>query len=408
MKINPLCLASEGVRKVIATLEAYRPDSVRLVGGCVRDAIMGRQVNDIDFATPVTPEVVMELFVKAGFHVEPTGIDHGTVTVIWDHEPFEITTLRRDVETDGRRAVVAFTEDWAEDAFRRDFTFNALYMGPDGTVYDYNDGIKDAKDRRIRFMGNAEDRVREDYLRILRMFRFQSVLCGHIDAEAEAAVTKLKDGINLLSGERLEKEILKMLGGDAYDVALTMMADTGVFEVVFGFTPDIKAINLRMRMLRSSAYMVGNVPPLAVVIGWQPEVAKRLLDRWKASNALRDHVVNLIVSGPFDMQKTRPQMVREAAYRSSSSRAACRVTLSWLCEYEVSTPSQVEYLRQAIRAKDLTFPVQGRDVLAMGVKPGKLVGDILRKVEDRWIAADFPDEAVVRDWLTEEVTKVAA
>lgn len=408
MKINPLCLASEGVRKVIATLEAYRPDSVRLVGGCVRDAIMGRQVNDIDFATPVAPEVVMDLFVKAGFHVEPTGIDHGTVTVIWDHEPFEITTLRRDVETDGRRAVVAFTEDWAEDAFRRDFTFNALYMGPDGTVYDYNDGIKDAKDRRIRFMGNAEDRVREDYLRILRMFRFQSVLCGVIDAEAEAAVTKLKDGINLLSGERLEKEVLKMLGGDAYDVALTMMADTGVFEVVFGFTPDIKAINLRLRMLRSSAYMVGNVPPLAVVIGWQPEVAERLMNRWKASTILRDHVAKVIARGPFDMPRTRPQMVREDAYRTAPYMTASRITLSWLCEYEVSTPSQVEYLRKEMGAKDLTFPVQGRDVLALGVKPGKLVGDILRKVEDRWVAADFPEEAVVRDWLTEEVTKVAA
>lgn len=399
MQINPLMFAEEGIKKVVETFERYQADSIRLVGGCVRDAIMGREVNDIDFATPLTPDVVTAICEKAGFHVEPTGIDHGTVTAIWNHEPYEITTLRRDVETDGRRAVVAFTTDWEEDAYRRDFTFNALYLAPDGTVYDYNGGIEDARLRRIRFMGDAEQRIREDYLRILRAFRFQSVLVGYLDEEAEAAIAKHKDGIDTLSGERLEKEIIKLLNGEAYDVALRLMADTGMFEKVFGLpNTDVDGMVERLRFYEGVRKEVGNLPRLAVALGWRADVAERLLDRWKAGGLLRAHVLDVLQKGPLGPDVTDHEL-RKVAFRQGVFVAKARLALTYVNDGLVpdGAKARLDTLEQP------RFPLQGRDVLALGVKPGREVGEVLRRVEARWVDADFPQDGL-QEWLKEEVS----
>jgi poly(A) polymerase len=399
MQINPLTFASPGIKRVIEVFEAAKPDSVRIVGGCVRDAIMNRPVNDIDFATPLLPEVVTDLFQRAGFHVEPTGIEHGTVTVIWESEPFEVTTLRRDVETDGRRAVVAFTEDWAEDAFRRDFTFNALYLAPDGTVYDYNGGIEDAQNRRIRFMGNANDRIREDYLRVLRMFRFQAVLGATVDPEAQAAAAANVAGIDTLSGERLEKEVIKLLCGNNRVQALRDMAASGVFAKVFGFVPDIEAIAAR---LERQATLTVPCPPLATVMAWDANAISTLMGRWKSGNDMRKHVAEPVIGGPVDLNTT-PRAVRAEAYRVGGLTMRNRVLLSWVVDPVVDFDA-VMPLVEAARTT-VTFPVQGRDVVAMGVEPGKEVGQVLRRVEQRWVDADFPN-TVPREWLVEEVARV--
>jgi poly(A) polymerase len=203
---------------VIHALEAAGgPGCARFVGGCVRDALLKRPIGDIDIATTLRPDAVTAALTAAGLKAAPTGIEHGTVTAISSGKPFEITTLRRDVETDGRRAVVAFTEDWAEDAARRDFRLNALYLQPDGTLNDpTGGGIADAHAGRIVFVGDAETRIREDYLRILRFFRFLAWFGrGEPDAAGLAACAALKDGARGLSGERVSKELLKLLA--AYD-----------------------------------------------------------------------------------------------------------------------------------------------------------------------------------------------
>ena len=200
--------------------------TVRVIGGAVRNALLGVPVSDIDLATDLTPETVIERVTKAGLAVYPTGLDHGTVTVVADGAPFEVTTLRRDVETDGRRAVVAFTEDWHEDALRRDFTINALSCDVSGKVYDSVGGLEDLAARRIRFIGKAEDRIREDYLRILRFFRFNAAYgAGEPDARGLAACLALKSGLTQLSAERIGNEIMKLCATPrAADIAAIMQA----------------------------------------------------------------------------------------------------------------------------------------------------------------------------------------
>jgi poly(A) polymerase len=406
MKINPLTFAGEGVRKVIEVLERHQPDSVRLVGGCVRDAIMDRRVNDIDFATPVHPEVVMDIFTKAGFHVEPTGIEHGTVTVIWDHEPYEITTLRRDVETDGRRAVVAFTEDWAEDAFRRDFTFNALYLAPDGTIHDYNGGIADAQNLRIRFMGDAEERIREDYLRILRMFRFQAVLGAGVDPAALEAAEKHRDGIDTLSGERLEKEVLKLLAGDNREATLDDMWDTGIFEKVFGIDIGFGAVQDNLRNQRAAKAMGFNVPPLAAVMAWRPKETEALFDRWKTGNDIRNLILNPIVAGPVDLNWNRTE-ARYQTHHAGKLELERRIFLTWITDpVEMEAVEKIKALVANVQSTPV-FPLLGRHVLDLGVKPGRVVGEILRGAEERWVEADFPEDfETVHTMLREEVNCV--
>ncbi len=197
---------------VVAALEAARPGGVRFVGGCVRNCVMGRAVDDIDIATQLEPAQTITALKTAGLRAIPTGIEHGTVTAIVDHVPFEITSLRRDVETDGRRAVVAFTQDWAEDAQRRDFRMNALYAAPDGEMFDpVGGGYEDAMAGRVIFIGDADQRLREDYLRILRFFRFNAWYGAELDQDGLAACTRQAAGLSQIARERVWKELKKML-----------------------------------------------------------------------------------------------------------------------------------------------------------------------------------------------------
>ncbi|MFM9976040.1 MAG: CCA tRNA nucleotidyltransferase [Beijerinckiaceae bacterium] len=216
-------------------------EEARVVGGAVRDALMHRPVGDIDIATTALPETVIRRVTSHGWKAVPTGIEHGTVTVVINGVPFEVTTLRRDVSTGGRRAIVAFTRDFAEDAFRRDFTINALSLAVDGTVHDYSTGVADARAGLVRFMGAPETRIREDYLRILRFFRFQaSHGSAALDAEGLAACAALKAGLGQLSRERIRQEILKLLVANAALAAVQSMLDIGIWQELL---PDIP-INL--------------------------------------------------------------------------------------------------------------------------------------------------------------------
>ena len=217
-------------------------DCARFVGGAVRNTLIGLPVADVDIATKLTPQESIAALKAAKIRVVPTGVEHGTVTAVRDHSPFEITTLRRDVETDGRRAVVAFTTDWDEDAARRDFRLNALYADREGVVYDYaGGGVEDAREGRVVFVGDAETRIREDYLRVLRFFRFFAWYSrGDIDAEGLAACERLKDGVARLSAERVSKELLRLLEAPDPRKAVRLMAGSGVLAVAVPAALDFK------------------------------------------------------------------------------------------------------------------------------------------------------------------------
>ena len=369
----------------MAALEAAGgPACARFVGGCVRNSLMGQPVDDIDIATRLRPEDTMAALRAAGLKAVPTGVEHGTVTGVSGGRPYEITTLRRDVETDGRRAVVAFTDDWAEDAARRDFRLNALYADADGTVFDpTGGGLADAAAGRIVFVGEAETRIREDYLRILRFFRFYAWYGrGQPDAVGLAACGRLKDGMARLSAERVSRELLKLLAAPDPRPAVRAMAESGVlaqvlpeaqplelFEVLCGLTGDAA--------LRLSALL----PPEATTV---VSAAGRL----RLANALRDRLAAMVADG----QAVAPGM-DQAAARAAIYRLGRKAFEDRLVRAEASGGGDGGSLRAlAAGWTPSRMPVGGQDLARLGVTPGPDTGRILKAFEDGWIADDFPDE----------------
>jgi poly(A) polymerase len=292
---------------------------VRFVGGCVRDGVLGRRVVDIDLATPEAPKRVMALLQAASLKAIPTGIEHGTVTAVADGRPFEITTLRRDVTTDGRRAVVAFTDDWQEDAARRDFTINALSADPDGTVHDPFGGIADLQAGRVRFVGDAATRIREDVLRILRFFRFQAHYGrGEPDAAGLAACREHAALLPGLSAERIAAELLKLLkAGDAAGT-VALMREAGILAPILAELTDIE----RLRGLQSLAEGEARDPVLrlAALLPDDPAVAGAVAERLRLSNADRVRLVTL--AGP-------PEDCWPAADERGLRRALRRLGKAW-------------------------------------------------------------------------------
>lgn len=392
MQISPPWAKSPNV----VALFSLFGDDLRAVGGCVRDAVMGRDVNDVDFATTLIPEDVRKLCTRAGLSVHDTGVDFGTVTVVVAGEPFEITTLRRDVETDGRRAVVAFTQDWAEDAQRRDFRCNAIYMDANGVLFDEADGgIRDAMDRKLVFVGDAEQRIREDYLRVLRLFRFQATLNATADEVGLAACQKLASGIPTLSGERIEKEMMKLMGADDPVPSVAALVKTGVYFYVFpGRSPDLMLLDKVCELTSDPAVR------LASLFAYDGEAAKAAMDHWKSSNELRDQVVGANVR--LSMFGSH----REAVYRIGFPMFRDRYILDQ-AHMLGSTVKGVQAVLDDLEANIPVFPVKGQDVLDAGVKPGRQVGVILKDVETWWIASGYPDRDACVDRIKRSVPEAA-
>ncbi len=401
MQIVPDFFFDDGVAAVVRVFKKHAPGKFRFVGGCVRDTIMGRKCNDIDFATPLTPAEVTRIFESEGFGVEPTGIDHGTVTVIWNHAPYEITTLRRDVETDGRRAVVAFTESWAEDAERRDFTFNALYMDDQGFVHDpygNGSGLNDANIRKLVFVGDAETRIREDALRIVRMYRFMSTLEAtpvHTAREACKKFAHLNEG---LSGERLEKEIMKLVNGPDATVALRAMVEDGVFEAMLGFKPDEAMVARFLRMKNSGIKTIG----LNLLWLWDVRAAEQVCERWKTSKIIRSLTVDVVREGPIDFDTADRDSLWAAAHRTSIVLTTNRMILSWIANPQCSQ-EMLECLIHVVRQKP-EFPIRGQDLIDAGMKPGRELGQRLKEIEDWWMANGFPAEHDIRNHMVERMS----
>lgn len=367
---------------VMDALEAAGgPDCARFVGGCVRNSLMGQAVDDIDIATRLEPSATMAALKARGLKAIPTGIDHGTVTAVAGGRPFEITTLRCDVETDGRRAVVAFTEDWAEDAARRDFRLNALYADTAGRVFDpTGGGLSDAAEGRIVFVGDPEARIREDYLRILRFFRFFAWYGrGAPDAAGLAACERLAEGVERLSAERVSKELLKLLAASDPTPALRSMARAGVLARLTGGEADLSVFEM----------LAGLTPdPLLRLSVLLSEVdTATLAARLRLSTTQRDRLVAAVDPAGDVTPGMSERAARAALYRLGRQAFEDR-----LLKAAARCGADPEPLRSAMRAwTPPRPPVGGRDLAARGVSPGPQTGRLLKAFEESWIADDFPE-----------------
>ncbi len=393
MKLDPTQHPWMTAPETRAVFAALGSDKARFVGGSVRNALMGRPVQDIDIATPIRPDEVMRLLEASGIKAVPTGVEHGTVTAVANGKPFEITTLRRDVETDGRRAVVAFSEDWAEDAERRDFTMNALYASIDGEVFDYAGGVEDLKAGRVRFAGDAATRIREDYLRILRLFRFHAWYGkGELDSEAVRAAAAEKSGLASLSGERIQKEMLRLLEAENPMPSLRAMAATGILAEIF---PDAV---LLQRLERLVAIDEGNffspdpLLRLATLLP-VPGLAAKIAERFRLSNAQAARLIDATGAQEKIVSYLSIKDVRKWLYRLGAARFKDRVFLRWAEDPKASNAIQWRALLALADAwQRPKFPLTGENVKAAGVPEGPLIGRILGEVEEWWIDSDFIDD----------------
>ncbi len=394
-------MTSPATKRVIAALTAGGAQ-VRFVGGCVRDTLAHRPVKDVDLATPDKPEAVMALLASAGIEAIPTGIAHGSVTAIVDEQKFEITTLRRDVETDGRHAKVAYTDDWLADADRRDFTINAMSATVDGDVYDPNDGIADLAHGRIRFVGVAKDRIAEDVLRLMRYFRFFGGY-GRPPADPDATAAcrteapKLKD----LSGERVRDELLKILMVPSPADVAVMMRGLGVFTQILPEAGDVGRLRM-LAWLETRAVKIDTVRPdplrrLAALLGTDAAGAEAAARRLRLSNNDTLRLVTLAAPPVDIVAGMEPKKLHRALYRLGNDIVRDLTLLAWAGELAI-TPRIPEAKTQkwiaAVEACDAwtgaTFPLTGIDVMmALGLSEGPRVGELLRDVEAWWEDGDF-------------------
>jgi poly(A) polymerase len=381
-------------RAVMAALTAGG-GTPRFVGGCVRDAVLGRSVRDVDIATDDPPDRVMTLLGDAGIKAIPTGIDHGTVTAVADGHPFEITTLRQDVETDGRRAVVAFTDDWKIDAARRDFTMNALYCDGDGTLYDPVGGLADLRAGRVRFVGDAHQRIEEDVLRLLRFFRFYAHY-GTVpaDAEALAACAGMAPRIPGLSVERVWSELKRLLLAPDPASVFDLMAAHGVLAHVLPEAGDREVLSRLAVIDVRNGFEPDAVRRLASLLHGDPAgLAKRL----KMSKAERARLTGMMVSNTHPDPEADSHTNRVALYRLGKEIFTDLVLLGM-------AKSDGDWDRLLDDLSVPVFPLGGREVLALGVQAGEQVGEQLAAIETWWIEQDFePDAEACRARLRERI-----
>jgi poly(A) polymerase len=386
---------ADGLKSVLAALEDVY-GGPRYVGGAVRDTLLGLPVSDIDIATALLPNEVINRLQDAGIKAIPTGIEHGTVTAAVDGKNYEITTLRRDVATDGRRATVAFAADWQEDAARRDFTINALYAAPkSGEVFDYFDGLNDLEARRLRFIGDANQRIAEDFLRILRYFRFLARYGGgQMDADAIQACANGAHGLTALSRERIAQELTRILALKDPVASVALMIANGIFTP---FLPELSAsaANDLQRLVEREAQYAQPVslPARFLALLTRDIVAvDKVAARLKLSNKMREGFAQRLHA-----DAPTPANIRAIAYRADIDTAR---DAAMLYAGEADLPECLARLEQW----DIpTLSIKGGELIVMGLPAGPLVAITLQAVEAAWIEEDFPDAARQRALATKMV-----
>jgi poly(A) polymerase len=371
----------------------------RFVGGAVRNTLLGAPVVDIDIAVPIPPqEALRRLKAKASKVVE-TGLDHGTVTAILGHHAFEITSLRQDVESDGRHAKVVFTTDWAQDAARRDFTINALYASADGEIFDYAGGVKDLMAGKVRFVGEPAQRIAEDYLRILRLFRFHAWYGkGELDPDALRAAADAKDKLKTLSGERVAKELLRLLEATNPLAVLRVMAATGILSELLAGALHLPRLERLVEIDAEDHFRGDAMLRLAALLPDDADAAHAVSDVLKLSNAERLRLEQAL-NGQTLPDALSAKQARALLYRIGVARLRDKVLLHW-----ASLPKGGGAWRMVLEMADNwqrpRFCLTGRDVIRAGVPEGPEVGRILAQVEDWWVCGDFAaDEGALHDRL---------
>lgn len=386
---------STPVAKIVAALEAERPGVARFVGGCVRDSLLGVAPKDVDIATSLKPEDVVSALKKARLRAAPTGIDHGTVTGIAGGVGVEITTLRADVSTDGRRATVAFTDDWETDARRRDFTLNAIYLTTEGALFDPVGGVADLRAGRVRFIGAPRDRIREDYLRILRFFRFSARFANAFDEAGLAACREEKAGIKKLSAERVGDELSKILALPRAPVVVEEMIRAGVLAEVWPAPPAPEIFANLKRLVPAAKAPLG----LAALWGEGGEGIDASLRLSNADAARRRGALKAAKAiGPATpAREARVALYRcgDEAFRNGAALAAARGG--------ADASALARLVEIADRHAPPPFPFSGKDVIALGVAAGPRVAAALRAAEEAWIAEDFPGTERAREILENAV-----
>jgi poly(A) polymerase len=378
--------------RVLALLDGDGEEA-RVVGGALRNALLGRPVEEFDIATTATPETVIARAKAAKLKSVPTGLSHGTVMLVVEGKPFEVTSLREDIETDGRHAKVRFSRDFEADAKRRDFTMNALSMGRDGMLYDYVGGLADIEARRLRFIGDPTARIREDYLRILRFFRFAAAYAeGPLDAAAVLACLRERDGLARLSRERVRSEIMKLLVAPRAGEVTREFSETGLLGPLLASAPHpARFINLLRFAGETKRDPLLALAALCVNL---QEDALRLRERLRLSNPetqrLVDAAAAFITLHGVSTPPPAPTLLRlifrygrQAAYDALALAAA---------ESDADAASWRDALAYAQAAKELRLPFSGTDLLAHGVPDGRAIGEALKELQARWIEAGFPED----------------
>ena len=384
MKITtPSFLDDARLRRLFEALDGHG-EELRVVGGAVRNHFMGRPVSEIDLAITAKPETIIARATAAELKSVPTGIEHGTVTVIVDHTPFEITTLREDVETDGRRAKVIFGRDFEKDALRRDFTFNALSVSADGTVYDYADGMTDIEARHVRFIGDPATRIREDYLRILRYFRFHAAFAeGQADAQALKAIVENRAGLDGLSRERIRAELMKLLDTAQAHETLSLMSGLGLLM------PLIGGVFCLTRLSALSA-QADPLLKLATVALLKREDAAHMQEILRLSNAETQRLTRCVQALDLMHGTSVPNAQRIREYLLHFGRQATCDALH-IAQAQDRNTDWGQALAHATDLPEPKLPLGGADLIARGLRPGKALGEALAHLEKAWIAAGFPE-----------------
>jgi len=381
-------------------------EEARVVGGAVRNALLRLPVEEVDVATTALPQEVIRRVEGCGGKAVPTGIEHGTVTAILDHRPIEVTTLRKDVETFGRKARVEFGRDWREDAERRDFTINALSATADGTVHDYVGGLGDIAARRVRFIGIPQQRIEEDYLRILRFFRFHAHFAeGPPDADGVAACIRARAGLEMLSRERVRAEMLKLVLAERATATLAVMGETGLLGLALGGVAFLASFENMIKVEKATGMAADAIRRLGALGFWVAEDAERLTERLRLSNAESDRL-----SALENWWRIAPGHGEHAArvlfYELGPESFADRVLLAWTR----SAAGAADALWQEMaslpqRWMPAPFPLKAADFLRRGIAAGPKLGAVMRAAELAWIEADFPSDPATLEVMADAAAR---
>jgi len=383
-------------------------EEARVVGGAVRNALIGLPVAEIDIATTAVPEEVMRRATEAGFHPVPTGIEHGTVTVVIGGKPFEVTTLREDIETFGRHATVRFGRDWRADAERRDFTINAFSARPDGAVYDYAGGLADLAARRVRFIGDAQVRIREDYLRVLRFFRFHAAYGeGAPDAAGLAACIRARGELAALSRERVRAELLKLFLAEHAVPTLAVMAETGLLGSVLGGVPLLAGFANMMKAERALGLAADPIRRLAALAVFVVEDAERLRDRLRLTNAEFRRLASM-GDGWWQVSPERGEAAARALlYRLGADNFRDRALLAFArSQAKAGDAAWHELIALPARWTPPKFPLAAKDFTARGIEKGPALGEALARAEAEWIEGGFPLDSARLTTLADEAARL--